>query len=121
MEVALELDSTGLDVDALDQFTRELTEALSDVSGADAELASRPHQAGERGGPVIIGKILLDVFKSSAAGSLIEVLGAHFNRERSISGKITTQDGVIEFNAKNLGTEEFQQALAAMMAKSAKG
>ena len=42
---------------------------------------------------MIIGKILLDLAKSSAAGALIETLGAYFNREKSVQGKISMPDG----------------------------
>ena len=118
MAIALHLSAADMDPDTLDSITRDLNEALGDVAGARSELAARPLEAGERGAAVVIGTILLDVLKSSAAGSLIEVLGAWFNRERSIEGTITAPDGrVITINAKNLDSAEFQSALAAMLAR----
>lgn len=71
---------------------------------------------------MVIGTILIDVLKSSAVGSLIEVLGAYFKRDKTVAGKITFPDGtVVEIDAKNLRDAEFEATLRALAARAADG
>lgn len=95
---------------------------MQEADGVVAELGHHEAIQGDRGGALIIGKILLDLAKSSAAGALIETLGAYFNRERSVQGKISMPDGtILEIDARNLRPGEFEQTLQAMLASTAKG
>ncbi len=122
MAIELDISSDSLDDESLQAFARDLNQVLQEADGVVAELGHHEAIQGDRGGALIIGKILLDLAKSSAAGALIETLGAYFNRERSVQGKISMPDGtILEIDARNLRSGEFEQTLQAMLASTAKG
>ncbi len=122
MAIELDISSDSLDDENLQAFARDLKQALQEADGVVAELGHHEAIQGDRGGALIIGKILLDLAKSSAAGALIETLGAYFNRERSVQGKISMPDGtILEIDARNLRSGEFEQTLQAILASTAKG
>jgi hypothetical protein len=76
MAIELDISSDSLDDESLQAFARDLNHALQEADGVVAELGRHDAIQGDRGGALIIGKILLDLAKSSAAGALIETLGA---------------------------------------------
>lgn len=120
MSIELDLNSDTLPTERLDRFVRDLNLALGESGALRSELATIPSKEDEKGAATVLGKILLEVLKTSAAGALIETLGAFFNREKSVVGKITFPNGtVIEVNAKNLASGEFETTLNSLVAQSA--
>jgi len=120
MPIELDLTSDALDDETLQAIALDLNRALRDADGVQSEVAHDAAIQGDRGGALVVGRILMEVLKSSAAAALIETLGAYFNREKSLKGTINLPNGtVIEIDSKNLRSQEFEQALQAMLAKTA--
>lgn len=112
MAVELDISSTEMSEERLQRFVFGLDGALSDAGGLRSSVAEEPGQAGDRGAALVIGKILLEVFKSSGGAALIEVLGAWLSQEPSVKTKLTLPNGtVIEIDARNVHSDEVRRML----------
>ena len=106
--------SAGVSEERLAQLTRDLGRDLS-RAGVQARPVEAPSLAGDRGEPVTLGVLALALISHGAITSMIDCFKAYLARERTLTIKLTCQDGTqIEVAARNLNTAVIREALEAV-------
>lgn len=78
----------------LQALTQDLASDLRSETGARPALATEAGPSGSfRGDPMAIGKLVVELLSSSAAGALINLLAAHFTRKPHLSIELKRPDG----------------------------
>ena len=78
----------------LQALTQDLASDLRREIGARPSAATEEGPSGSfRGDPMAIGKLVVELLSSSAAGALINLLAAHFSRKPHLSIELKRPDG----------------------------
>jgi hypothetical protein len=112
MSLMLNLSSTDLDEEELHQLTQELCESIASETEITAEIPSGAVVQGTKGDPITLGVIVLAFLTSGSAVALFEIFKAYFNRQPSLTIKMTKADGTpFEMTAQNIKLEQIQALL----------
>jgi hypothetical protein len=112
MNLMLNLSSTDLDDEDLQQLTQELCNSIASETEIKAEIPSGAVQQGDKGDIVTIGTIALAFLTTGGLTALCEVLRAYFSREPSLEINIEKDGKKVSINAKNLKPEALQALLS---------
>jgi hypothetical protein len=113
MNVTLNLSSSELDGEDLQNLTRQLCDSIVNETDINAEIPSGVVQQGHKGDPITLGLIALTFIKSGAAVALFNVLKAYFERNSSFTIKAKKADGTeLEITAQNMKLEQIQALLS---------
>jgi hypothetical protein len=113
MNLMLNLSSTDLDDEDLQQLTQELCNSIASETEIKAELPSGAVQQGHKGDPITLGAIVLSFLSSGSAVALFNIFKAYFDRNSSFTIKAKKADGTeLEISAQNMKLEQIQALLA---------
>lgn len=109
----LNLSSTDLDEEDLQKLTQELCESIASETEINAEIPSGAVVQGTKGDVITLGLIGLTFLTSGSAIALFEIFKAYFNRNSSLTIKMTQADGTpLEITAQNIKLEQLQALLS---------
>lgn len=117
MSISLRIEAPTLSEEDLQEVTRELCHTINDETDISAEMQVGDSVRGGRGEPITVGLLLLSFLTSGAAVALLEVIKAHFERNRSLKIVFRRPDGeILQVSAENLRAGQIDDTLA--MAKA---
>ena len=109
MNLILNLSSSDLDEETLQQLTQELCNSIASETEIKAEIPSGVVVQGTKGDPITLGVIALTFLTSGSAVALCEIFKAYFNRVSKLKIKLTRCDGTtLEITAQNINPEQIQ-------------
>ena len=111
--IALSVRSTGVDESRMQALTRDLARALRDERVGKVARAEHDATHGKKGDPVTIGEIVLTLIGSGGAVmSLLQILRAFIERQKSLVFEISRNDKKLTLNATNLSQKELRSTSA---------
>jgi hypothetical protein len=117
MSVTLNLSCEDMDAEDLQDLTREMVQSIADETDLDPKLPEESVEAGQRGGGLELGQIVLTFISSGAAVALINVLKSYADRRSGMTARVKTPEGVeIELELDNLDPAKAQETIALLTA-----
>ena len=93
MSLKLTLSAPELADSDLQALTRDMCDAVSRATGAEASISTGEAREGAKGEPITLGTIALAFLTSGAAVKLFGVFRAYFERKESLEIEIETASG----------------------------
>ena len=106
MAITLELSSSELDDEELQELTQQLCNDLRDETSVDAQLATAPSQSEAKGDLPIWGQIVIATLSSSVLTGFVGVLTAYIQRAKAVTIKLKKDGKEIEVSANNAAEAE---------------
>jgi hypothetical protein len=114
--------SANLPDEGLARLTRDLERDLSRAAGVQAHTPRTTAEEGQKGDPITLGVLALALITSGTVKAVIECFKAYFEREHSLTIKLTVNGDPVEVTARNVDTAAVREALEkAASLKSAAG
>lgn len=115
MDIGIQLSSSALADDDLDDLTRQLAQTITSETDIDVGLPERDTAPGAKGDAITLGSLVLTFISSGAAVALFEVLKTYFAREPSLEIALKRADGAeVTVSARNLAPGQLHDTMERM-------
>jgi GNAT superfamily N-acetyltransferase len=105
--ITLSFVAPGLDDQSLKALAQQARNTLSDTGDIEADFEETPGVAGHKGAVLSIGSLILRLFKTGAAGTLMGALRPLFDHTQDLKLVLKRADGeTLEIDAKRLRGEQ---------------
>jgi hypothetical protein len=110
MQTTLTLSAQGLDAQAVQELTRDAVDLLR--PHVDAETVEGAAAAGEKGGPLAIGAVLLELVTRKAIEALVNTIRAIGERAPTLEAAVTRPDGAtFKISGGQLSGKQFERTV----------
>jgi hypothetical protein len=112
MDATLQISTSDLSDEDLQNLTREISTTLNEETETIATLPEATAESGAKGDAITLGQILLAALSSGTVVALFEVFKTYFQRKPSMEIEFTRNDGrQFKIKAEQLNKNQIDQTI----------